>query len=405
MEEGGPDRLPPPRFVPTRGKTHRAEVLEAKVEMTADDEVRGDDSSDVGEVIPSSRGSVREVACCGAATVGAGSGVGLSRPPSSPPPPPHLLAGMSGLARPSYPTRPARSPDRPQTTSLPSSSSFPSPASTSPPSSPSPPVPTSPPSDAFDRLYEAIEARLRLTSHSLLLLTRILKEMRKPPPHLFSTSSPTSLLPSLTDALHDADATHAELITLRTRLLSLPPNPHLSSHRRKRRKKALSRLSEDVDDVSSRFSQIRQVALDKMKPPSQQAHEMEAFTSPPPPSHLPLTYQQDTHPLLLIPDSQEPFDAERDAAERATFIEDIERDVSLVHSLFVDLHDLVGVQGEVVDRLEGAIGRTHLSTRQAVDEIFKAERYARQRRQRVCCMWMTGILLTLFAIALLYITR
>ena len=279
-------------------------------------------------------------------------------------------------------------------------------------------VPPSPPSDSFSFLYEAIDARLQLTSKCLLLLTKILKEMRKPPTHLTSPPPP-SLLPSLQDALLDAQRTHSELLTLHQRFLPLLSDRSLPSAQRKRRKRRGQRLSQDVEDVSRRFSQVRQLALDKLKPPHQQTHEMESVLSPR--SQLtPLlpgsadsaegyegeaTYQGTESLQALSEDGQELFDAERDAAERATFLESIERDVSLVHSLFEDLHDLVSVQGNSVDRLEGAITRTHLSTRQAVDEIFKAERYARQRRQRTCCLWMTAAMLCIMLLLVLYILK
>ena len=245
-------------------------------------------------------------------------------------------------------------------------------------------------------------------------------------PHPSSTASSSShpLASSLTDALHDADVTHSELLTLRDGLLSLPsPAPSSSSSKRKQRRTLTARLSSDVSDISTRYLQLRRLALDKLTPPHQQAHEMSTLppshytasshpSHPEPPPHYASSYQQDavfqdtTHPLLLLPDSsQEPFSAEADAAERATFIEAIEKDVGLVHELFVDLHELVTVQGTVVDRLETAMVRTHESTRQGVDEIYKAEGYAKARRRRVCCLWMTVGMLALCIILVLYIIR
>ena len=262
------------------------------------------------------------------------------------------------------------------------------------------------PTDAFSTLCEAIEARLQLTSKCLLLLTRILKELRASAAASVvsgSSVSSASLLPSLRDALNDGKETHRELLTLHERLLQCHIDKSLSKQRRHRRRRRRQQLSEDVRDVSQRFSQVQRIALQCIRQPEQQQREMVTITSPPPSSSSsssayspPPSYQQESAGLLSVSaDGQELVDAEQDAAHRASFIEQIERDVGVVHELFTELHSLVSVQGDSVDRLEQAMTRTHLSTRQAVDEIFKAERYARDRRRRVCCLWLTALLAAL----------
>jgi len=115
------------------------------------------------------------------------------------------------------------------------------------------------------------------------------------------------------------------------------------------------------------------------------------------------SYQQEDQQSLLHYDSQQVFNAEVDAAERSVVMEGIERDVGVVHELFVDLHGLVHSQSHTLDALENTITQTHLKSQLAAEELYKAEEYQRRRRKRLCWLVICAASLILFILFILYL--
>lgn len=115
-----------------------------------------------------------------------------------------------------------------------------------------------------------------------------------------------------------------------------------------------------------------------------------------------LQYQQQS---LLADDlnSQQLYDEEIEAQERAIFMQGVESDVSMVHEMFLDLNSLVHQQGHTIDVLENSISATHQKTRAATDELIAAELYQRKKRQRMCCLTCSCGLLMLSVVMTLYI--
>lgn len=285
--------------------------------------------------------------------------------------------------------------------------------------------------DPFDQLCNAIDARLQLTSQCMLLLTRILQQLTRNP-----NPSTSSLLPSLAHSLTDADATHAELLTLYERLASVKIDRRLDSRVRKDKRRRREQIEQDVIDISARFSQIKSLANARLNrndsgeddstrgehqpsaagrdtqpllsshrtatslshfEPHTSSSSTAATTSP----SLPATYQ--TADLLLTsPTQQELYDAEADAVQRSVFIEQVERDVSTLHDMFVDMHSMVSEQGDIVSGLESIIGRSADKVREGLGEVLKAEEYARKRRGRLCCCWVLGGVLLSIVVLVLY---
>ena len=276
--------------------------------------------------------------------------------------------------------------------------------------------------DPFDQLCTAIDARLQLTSQCMLLLTRILQQLARNP-----NPSTSSLLPSLAHSLSDADATHAELLALYERLAGAKVDRRLDGKVRKEKRRRREQIEQDVHDVSARFKQIKALASAKLHNSSKQQHDdskeptygaaashykpssITRDTQPLLSTHhttdddhstsLPATYQ--TTELLLSPTQQELYDAEADAVERGVFIAQVERDVSTLHDMFVDMHSMVSEQGHVVNGLESIIGRSAEKVREGLGEVLKAEEYARRRRGRLCCCWILGGLLLSIVILVL----
>ena len=298
-----------------------------------------------------------------------------------------------------------------------------------PPSSTDPSQP-----DTFDQLCHAIEARLQLTSQCMLLLTRILQQLSRNP-----NPSTSSLLPSLTHSLTDADATHSELLLLYERLAGMKIDRRLEGRLRKEKRRRREQIEEDVMDVSTRFRQVKTLANAKLnnnnnnnnknsghsgtaakygssashyQSSSSSTHDTHPLLSshhtafPPspdsPPASLPSTYQ--TADLVLSPSltQQELYDAEADAVERSVLVEQVERDVSTLHDMFVDMHSMVSEQGHIVNSLESIIGRSADKVREGLGEVLKAEEYARRRRGRMCCCWVLGGLLLSLVVLVLY---
>ena len=279
--------------------------------------------------------------------------------------------------------------------------------------------------DAFDQLCSAIEARLQLTSQCMLLLTRILQQLTRN--HNPSTSS---LLPSLAHSLTDADATHAELLTLYERLTRVKLDRRLDGRVRKEKRRRREQIEQDVIDVSARFSQIKTLANAKLNHTNGSEHNGTKATYGAAASHYqPPSATRDTQPLLssyhatsspteddastslpasyqttelLSPTQQELYDAEADAVQRSVFIEQVERDVSTLHDMFVDMHTMVGEQGHIANSLESIIGRSADKVREGLGEVLKAEEYARRRRGRLCCCGVLGGVMLSIVVLVLY---
>jgi len=64
----------------------------------------------------------------------------------------------------------------------------------------------------------------------------------------------------------------------------------------------------------------------------------------------------------------------------------LERQVLEVQELFLDLANLVNLQGEVIDSIEGHIQSAKAHTENAADEVASAEDYQKKARKRQCCI-------------------
>jgi len=71
---------------------------------------------------------------------------------------------------------------------------------------------------------------------------------------------------------------------------------------------------------------------------------------------------------------------------RADGIRAIERDVSELADMFVDLQSLVVEQGEIIDRIDGNVSDARDETEAATQQLLQAEQHQKTARKRQCCL-------------------
>jgi len=94
-------------------------------------------------------------------------------------------------------------------------------------------------------------------------------------------------------------------------------------------------------------------------------------------------------PQLQQEQEQEPIYQQYDLAEvkrRAEGIRAIERDVSELADMFVDLHSLVVEQGELINRIDDNVSNARDETEGATQQLIQAEQHQKTARKRQCCL-------------------
>ncbi|CAN6650629.1 syntaxin Pep12p [Trichomonascus vanleenenianus] len=179
-----------------------------------------------------------------------------------------------------------------------------------------------------------------------------------------------------------------------------------------------TKLEKEFGGLLNEFRTIQKSAVEKQRLIQQQhanqlfIHEEEAASSAAAASErtplLPPTQQQ-----LYV----EPAQAQSRAAalnqsdidfqtamieERETEIQDIERGIREINSIFQDLGALVAEQGTQIDTVENNITSLASNTEQASRQLRKADEYQRKRRNWSCCV--LTVLITVLTVILLALT-
>jgi len=75
-----------------------------------------------------------------------------------------------------------------------------------------------------------------------------------------------------------------------------------------------------------------------------------------------------------------------DIQEKHKDILKLEQSIQELHQLFVDLSILVEAQGELLDSIEYSVGQSLNYTKTGVEELEKANKYAKKARKKMCCL-------------------
>jgi len=99
----------------------------------------------------------------------------------------------------------------------------------------------------------------------------------------------------------------------------------------------------------------------------------------------------------MLQGSENVDDMVLDIESRHSDILQLERQVLEVQELFLDLANLVSLQGEVIDSIETHIVTAKAHTENAADEMASAEDYQKKARKRQCCILaiVIGVLLVI----------
>ena len=80
-----------------------------------------------------------------------------------------------------------------------------------------------------------------------------------------------------------------------------------------------------------------------------------------------------------------------DIQERHKDITRLEQSITELHQLFVDLSILVEAQGELLDSIEYSVGQSLNYTKTGVEELEKANYYAKKSRKKMCILIVIAI--------------
>merc|ERR1711865_1090474 len=75
-----------------------------------------------------------------------------------------------------------------------------------------------------------------------------------------------------------------------------------------------------------------------------------------------------------------------DVQEKHKDIQKLEKSIEELHQLFVDLSVLVESQGELLDTIEYSVSQSLSYTKTGVQELEKANEYARKSRKKMCIL-------------------
>ena len=75
-----------------------------------------------------------------------------------------------------------------------------------------------------------------------------------------------------------------------------------------------------------------------------------------------------------------------DVKEKHADIQKLEKSIEELHQLFVDLSVLVESQGELLDTIEYSVSQSLSYTKTGVQELEKANEYARKSRKKMCIL-------------------
>jgi len=85
-----------------------------------------------------------------------------------------------------------------------------------------------------------------------------------------------------------------------------------------------------------------------------------------------------------------------DIQDRHKDILRLETSINELHQLFLDVSVLVEAQGELLDQIEHAVGKTVVNTGQAIEELRKANEFKKKKRTFMC--WVVTVAIIIFVI-------
>jgi len=105
-----------------------------------------------------------------------------------------------------------------------------------------------------------------------------------------------------------------------------------------------------------------------------------------------------TDHMLIGSGAQAAKNALADIQERHHDIQRLERSINELYELFSDLALLVDAQGELLDQIEYSVGQALDFTKTGVQELNKANEYAKKSRKKMCCIAVTLIIIIVVVI-------
>eukprot|EP00045_Choanoeca_perplexa_P009547 m.92413 g.92413 ORF g.92413 m.92413 type:complete len:302 (+) comp14944_c0_seq1:210-1115(+) len=80
--------------------------------------------------------------------------------------------------------------------------------------------------------------------------------------------------------------------------------------------------------------------------------------------------------------------------DRHKDIQELEKSLLELHEMFTDMATLVGSQGEMIDRIEFSVERSHNYVKEAGKQVVIARKYqSKARHKMICCMVITVVLI------------
>lgn len=215
------------------------------------------------------------------------------------------------------------------------------------------------------------------------------------------------------DKLSETGALLSEIDLIAARFQSISGKGEQSADEKEQRASLCERVKQDVQQMKESYRQLRAASQAHVAAANRAASSYDpdadddastsllgSSTHTPLESTDGLLYQNreyigelDGHLAML----------EEQSRERAQFMRNIERDVSQVHQLFADMHQLVNEQQTEIDAIEDRITGTQENARAGMEQLLKAQKYQAAKRKKMCCLILMAIIATLLFFLFLWV--
>ena len=275
-------------------------------------------------------------------------------------------------------------------------------------------------------LLAAIQGRIQLSSQCIILIGKVircLKQQQSSSRQAPQSAAIDQLYQQLDKSVKHCDVTMSELSSFYTQFQSKTHTQEtkVSSY-------VLRQVQSDYESVCQKGQAISHLAHTKLalwrsqQTQSRSYQQTQSQSSATDTTRRDVSGDDDEATSLLDSERQELLSTQSNPASYGalssrvddmqsadvstkSLLQEIESDLTSIHSVFLTLHNLVDQQQATVDSIDEAVQGSAFAAMQGEDELAKAEVYRRKRRRRRCCCTMFVIALLLVLILAVYIVN